>query len=114
MGCKTCLVQSFFFCVSLRKYSLYSCIHWAFQQILQLHPVIDCSCILMKTRIYTVPTRRSLTGNFFVFPRSATSNPYLFQGVYILNNAEVGQLISGAMQVVRYMYIFTRRELHIK
>lgn len=108
-GMQNLFSSLFFLCVNLRKYSLYSCIHSAFQQILQLRPVIDCSCILMKTRIYTVPTRKF----FFVFSRSATSNAYLFQGVYILNIAEVGQLISGAMQVVRYMYTFTRSELHI-
>lgn len=57
-GMQNLFSSLFFLCVNLRKYSLYSCIHSAFQQILQLRPVIDCSCISMKTRIYTVPTRK--------------------------------------------------------
>lgn len=64
-----------------------------------------------KTRVYTVSTNIYRIF-FFVFSRSDTSNPYSFKGVYNLNIAEMGNLISGAMQWVRYLYTFTRRELH--
>lgn len=54
------------------------------------------SCILQKQEF--ILYQPIYIGFFFVFSRSDTSNPYSFKGVYNLNIAEMGNLISGAMQ----------------